>query len=184
MPAILFLHGSAGNFKAYTWVWSAFAEAHGYVIIAPSFGFGAWQRPDGARSALRALDDAAQLVEIDREQVYLAGLSNGGLGVSQLASLAPERFQSLVFISPVMDTKIVDQTAFHQVWAECRVLIVTGETDQRIPLSYVNQRVDRLRRGSVLVDYVIYPGEDHFLFFSQRGAVLNNVAVWLGEIVE
>ena len=184
MPAILFLHGSAGNFKAYTWVWSEFAEAYGYAIIAPSFGFGEWQRPAGSRAALRMLNDAMMLTEIDSDRVYLAGLSNGGLGVSQLAALEPQRFRGLVFISPVMDTAIVDQVAFHRMWMERPILIVTGDADQRIPLSYVDQRVSRLRGGGVFVDYVTYPDEDHFLFFSQKEDVLNDIAVWLGDIVE
>jgi hypothetical protein len=64
-PAIVFLHGSAGNFKAYTWLWSRLAEEQGMVVIAPSYGFGNWDRA-GVVAVLRALDDAATLVDIDQ----------------------------------------------------------------------------------------------------------------------
>ncbi|MEM7802881.1 MAG: hypothetical protein AAF633_27065, partial [Chloroflexota bacterium] len=40
LPAILFLHGSVGNFKPYSYVWSQLAEEEGIIIIAPSYGFG------------------------------------------------------------------------------------------------------------------------------------------------
>ncbi len=166
LPAIVFLHGSYGNFKAYTWAWSHLAEELGYVVISPSFGFGNWGNPGGVESVLRALEDARTVVELDEKRIYLAGLSNGGLGVSRLAAAGPDRFRGLIFISPVMATEIIDQTVFQQQWAGRPVLVLTGEADERIPVEYVNERVERLVKAGVPVEYVTYPGEDHFLFFS------------------
>lgn len=182
-PAIVFLHGSAGNFKAYTWVWSKLAEERGMVVIAPSYGFGNWDRA-GVIAVLRALDDAATVVDIDQDRVYLVGLSNGGLGVSQLAEVAPGRFRGLVFISPVMAAEIVDGRAFHDTWRGRPVLLVTGEADRRIPVSYVRQRVSNLEASGVQVTEVTYPGEDHFLFFSQPEKVLGDMSNWLLKIGE
>jgi len=182
LPAMVFLHGSAGNFKPYLWLWSKLAEEQGIVIIAPSFGFGNWRQSGGATSVLQALDDAAKMIEIDQTQVYLAGLSNGGLGVSQLAEESPERFRGLIFISPVMATEIVDKATFSDLWRGRPVLVVTGQADQRVPISYVRQRVSILKAGGVEVADITYSGEDHFLFFSQSENVLNDVANWLSEI--
>ncbi len=181
LPAIVFLHGSAGNFKAYTWVWSKLAEAEGFVIIAPSYGFGNWDEA-GAETVLQAIDDAKQLANIDENQIYLAGLSNGGLGVSHLAQIAPERFQGLIFLSPVMETNIVDSPQFQTAWANRPVLVISGEDDKRIPLSYVEQRVANLEQGNVNVIAVIYPNEDHFLVFSQPENVMQTVTDWLSEL--
>ncbi|MCI0397870.1 MAG: alpha/beta fold hydrolase [Chloroflexi bacterium] len=139
-PTILFLHGSAGNFKSYTWVWSRFAEQHGAVIVAPSFGFGNWLKPGGREAIFRALDHAQTVAPIDPRQVYLAGLSNGGLGVSQAAAAAPERFTGLIFLSPVMATDLVESQPFLDAWRGRPVLVITGEADERISLSYVDQR--------------------------------------------
>ncbi len=179
LPAILFLHGSGGNFKAYTWAWAKFAEKQGFVIIAPSFGFGNWSRPGGLAAASLALDDAATLIEIDPDRVYLAGLSNGGLGVSELAATFPERFRGLILLSPVMDTEIVNSAEFHDSWRESPILVITGEADQRIPVSYVERQVSVLQTGGVDVTYIAYPGEDHFLFFSQLTNVLSDISAWL-----
>lgn len=182
LPALLFLHGSAGNFKAYTWVWSELAEERGMVIIAPSFGFGNWRHPGGTEAVLRALDDAATVVAIDRNQVYLAGLSNGGLGVSHVAVTAPERFRGLIFISPVMDPYVVDGETFQGQWRGKPIFVVTGGTDDRVRLGDVQQQVRRLRAGAVKVTEVVYPGEDHFLFFVQRERVLKDIAQWLSTV--
>jgi pimeloyl-ACP methyl ester carboxylesterase len=179
LPAILFLHGSMGNFKAYTWVWSSLAEELGYVIIVPSFGFGNWREPGGIDAAIKALDDTQSVVELDENRLYLAGLSNGGLGVSLLAASMPQRFRGLIFISPVMATEIVDQSTFQSAWAERPVLIMTGQADERVPVAYVTERVRGLERGGVAVKYIVYPEEDHFLFFSQPASVLQAISRWL-----
>jgi poly(3-hydroxybutyrate) depolymerase len=179
LPVLVFLHGSAGNFKTYTWIWSKLAEQQGLVIIAPSYGFGNWRYPDTIEVVSRALADAATQVTIDPGRIYLAGLSNGGLGVSYLAAAQPEQFRGLIFLSPVMDTRVVDDPAFLERWRGRPVLVITGAADERIPLRYVEQRIGVLREGGVAVTERIYPGEDHFLVFSQPEAIREDVLQWL-----
>ncbi len=179
LPAIVFLHGSMGNFKTYTWVWSSLAEELGYVIIAPSFGFGNWRELGGVDAVVKALADAQTVVELDKTRLYLAGLSNGGLGVSLLADAAPEHFRGLIFISPVMATEVIDRATFQSAWAGRPVLIVTGQADERVPVAYVTEHAKRLERGGVTVKSIVYPEEDHFLFFAQRERVIANVSQWL-----
>lgn len=180
LPALIFLHGSAGNFKTYTWVWSQLAEQEGFVIIAPSYGFGNWDE-SGTQLIIEAIADAEQVIDIDQERLYLAGLSNGGLGVSRTAAEYPEMFQGLIFLSPVFDTGIVDGTAFQEVWAERPVLVITGEADERIPFDYVRNRVAGMQNGGIIVTTAYYPNEDHFLTFSQPESLMEDVADWLNE---
>lgn len=180
LPAIVFLHGSGGNFKPYIWVWSKLAEAKGFVIIAPSYGFGSWDQ-DGVDVVLEAIEDAKQVVNIDEDQLYLAGLSNGGLGVSQLADEVPEMFRGLIFLSPVMANHIVDSPAFQGKWQNRPVLVISGAVDRRIPIGYIEQRVSTMEAGEIDVSTVIYPDEDHFLLFSQPQNIMDDVANWLEE---
>jgi predicted esterase len=181
LPAIVFLHGSGGNFKSYTWAWAKFAEKYGFVIIAPSFGFGNWSRSGGLAAASRALEDAATVIELDPNRIYLAGLSNGGLGVSGLAAVLPEQFQGVIFISPVMDPEIIGSAEFLDAWQQRPILVITGDADRRIPIGYVDNRVAELRAGGVEVTYIPYPDEDHFLFYSQLTSVLDDIANWLPD---
>jgi poly(3-hydroxybutyrate) depolymerase len=183
LSAIVFLHGSAGNFKAYTWIWSQLAEEQGFVIIAPSFGFGNWRQPGGCEAVLRAIEDAASQVDIDRSQIYLTGLSNGGLGVSQLAAAHPDLFRGLILISPVIDTTLVDTAAFQQAWENRPMLLISGRADKRIPFGYMQERIQNLRAGGIDLTTAIY-AEDHFLFFSQAEGVLADISIWLTEISE
>ncbi len=184
LPAIVFLHGSGGNFKVYMWLWSKLAEKQQVVIIAPSFGFGNWGQPGGQRAVVRALQDAASVVRIDEDRIYLAGLSNGGLGVSRLAEAMPDKFRGLIFISPVMATEIVDRKQFLDEWKGRPALILFGEADRRVPENYIRKRIANFEAGGVDVTAVYYPGEDHFLFFSQAEDVLEKISNWLSRVNE
>ena len=179
LPAILFLHGSAGNFKVYIWAWSRFAEEHGYVIISPSFGFGNWYRTGGVQAAERALSDAETVVSLDGERIYLAGLSNGGIGVSRVASEMPDRFRGLIYISGVIEPSVMTSDAFLESWKGRPVLVIHGGADQRIPVTGVRSAAERVEVGDVVVSYVEYPDEDHFLFLARLDEVLDDVAGWL-----
>jgi len=179
LPAILFLHGSLGNFKPYVWVWSQLAEEAGVVIIAPSFGSGNWLGPGGPEAALAALSYAENKVDLDSERIYLAGISNGGLGVSKLAEMEAKTFRGLIYLSPVMPADIVMQSSFLDAWRGKPVLIITGQTDRRIPLEYVQQRSRQFTTAGVDVTEIVYPEEDHFLFYAQSEAIIADIAGWL-----
>jgi len=179
LPAILFLHGSAGNFKVYTWAWSRFAEEHGYAIISPSYGFGNWYRAGGIQAAERALSDVETVVPLDVSRIYLAGLSNGGTGVSRAALDIPDRFRGLIYISGVIEPSVVTSDAFLEGWEGKPVLVVHGEADRRIPVAGVRSTVGKMEAGGIAVSYVEYPDEDHFLFLARLDEVLDNVAGWL-----
>jgi pimeloyl-ACP methyl ester carboxylesterase len=142
---------------------------------------GNWRQTGGVESALRALNEAIRIANIDADQVYLAGLSNGGLGVSLLADGWPERFKGLIFISPVMAEDILDRSSFQDAWRDRPVLVIAGEEDRNIPLGYVNEQVLKLREGGVDVTLIPYAGEDHFLFFTRRGEVSDRIIEWLED---
>ena len=181
-PALIFLHGSGGNFKAYTWLLSQVADKCGMVLICPSYGMGNWESPGGIRAVAAALDDAGKSVALDMNQVHLAGQSNGGLGVSRVAaSDFGKRFRSLIFLSAVCDGAAIGTSAFADQWRDKPVLIITGETDDRVPLSYVNSYASSMRNSGARIEMSTYEDADHFLFFSHRDRCLEQLAGWLKQ---
>jgi pimeloyl-ACP methyl ester carboxylesterase len=179
-PVLIFLHGFGGNFKAYTWLLSRVADERGMVIIAPSFGTGSWDAEHGVHTVLAALNDAAKAVQLDMDQVHLAGLSNGGLGVSYLAaSDAGKLFRSLIFLSPVFDEAALGSRNFWLHWRDKPVLIVTGEKDNRVPLPYVLTCAKIMRSTGAKVDMTTYSDADHLLIFSHRDEFLEQLSAWV-----
>ncbi len=49
-PAIIFVHGSAGNFVSYLWALRSLSQQHGFAVAHPSFGFGMWSRKGGVEA--------------------------------------------------------------------------------------------------------------------------------------
>jgi predicted esterase len=182
LPVILFLHGSGGNFKAYLWTWKRFADDHQIAIVAPTFGFGNWSRPGGLEAIDWAYDYCTNHPALDAERIVLAGLSNGGRGVSRAVCQNPGRYRGLIYISGVIESEVLASPAFIEGCKGKSVLVIHGEEDERIPLKYVEQSLAGLTcTAGVKTRY--YASEDHFLFFSRRAEVLDDVLRWMTPLV-
>jgi predicted esterase len=181
-PAVVFLHGSAGNFKLYTWLFSWLAEQSGCVVIAPSFGWGNWGQPEATGVVLRALEDAERIVPIDPARIYLAGFSAGGEGVTRVGIDEPQRFAGLIYLSPSLESREVRNEPFLEAWRNRPMLVVTGRKDSRIPIAEVREAIAAAREGGVQVTEVIYPEDGHCLLLLRSRDVLNNIAAWLRSL--
>jgi len=178
-PVLVFFHGSGGNFKAYLWLWSKIADQLGLVVVAPSYGMGNWRLPETVVAYDEALRMAGALVPFDRDNIHVAGLSNGGLAVSQLACARGGQLRSLIFLSPVFDT---EQLGSVELAAQCRgkpMLVLTGNEDDRIPLGYVERSVGFITAAGAAPTLEVVPEANHFLFFSHRERATAVLIDWL-----
>jgi predicted esterase len=180
LPVILFLHGAGGNFKAFVWNWKRLADSRGIAIVAPSFGCGSWHHRGGMEAIDIAYEYCRRHPELDSQRIILAGLSNGGIGVSRAMCLNPERYCGLVYISPVLEPDVVGSPVFLQACAGKPILVLHGDEDERIPRRYVEEPLRSLA-GKVSVEAKYYAGEDHFLILSKRDEVLEQVGKWMGK---
>ncbi len=179
LPAVVFLHGSAGNFKGYLAVWKAMAEAERFIVVAPSFGLGNWQREGGTAAVERARRHAIRGLGADPRRIFLAGLSNGGRGVTRaMAETTERRYAGVILLSAITEPELVEGGA---AWRSTPVLVVHGERDDRIPWDYVEEGVRVLEAAGAEVTIRTAPNEDHFLFFSRAALVRGWIADWLRE---
>lgn len=175
-PALVFLHGSGGNFKGYLWVLSKLADRLHCVVIAPSYGFGNWRSPDTEQMIDAALAAARQTVSIDESKLYLSGLSNGGLGVSQSLRAAPSRWAAAIFISPVFDGYALAELKSTRALADKRVIVISGELDDRVPMDYVQSSAAELERAGAKVALTNVKEANHFLILSHRNQLVDTLA--------
>ena len=182
LPTILFLHGSAGNFKAYFYLWKRFAERTRTIVVCPSFGFGNWYEHGGVEAVERARAWAIVNLGADETRIFLVGLSNGGTGVTRAAAANPGAYRGLVLLSGVLEDDILrsamkgDTAGAAFPWP---MLVVHGRDDERIPLVDVQRSLKRLRARGASIDERIIDGEDHFLFFDRDEEVLGAVEAWV-----
>lgn len=177
-PALVFLHGSGGNFKAYIWLLSQVADQTGCTVIAPTFGLGNWEKRGAYETITRAIADADKHAAIDPDQIHLMGLSNGGKGVCLAESAAGPRFRSLILLSAVFHNRIKPGELAARLKPR-PVLVVSGGSDDRVPWDYVSGYAEQLKTGGLNVTTQKFADDDHFLFFRKEDDVLRIVIDWL-----
>lgn len=178
LPAIVFLHGNAGNYKIMPWVWRSFADKYRYIIICPTFGFGFWNE-GGIEAVERARVDACARFAIDRERIYLGGISDGGKGTTRSASAHPDRYRGLIYISPTMILSELSASAFADAWKDRPIFVAQGDADWNVPKKTVDPAIELRRRQGSRTTYDVYPGEDHYLFFARREVLLEKIHRWI-----
>ncbi|RPI21760.1 MAG: alpha/beta hydrolase [Chloroflexota bacterium] len=163
---IIFLHGFGGNFTLQCWLVAQIGDRTGAVTVCPSTRpFGDWWSPQG-EAILR--ETLGYLQERGIERIYLAGLSNGGIGVSRLAQRYGNQLAGLILISGADPSAPITTLP---------VLVVHGEGDERIPDEIAERYVDAV--GSV-GRYLLFEG-DHFLLLKQADQVQKAIEDWLIE---
>lgn len=182
-PAMVFLHGSGGNFKVYPWLLAEVADELGMVLICPSYGMGNWTSKDSAKLIQQTLSDAKRAVSIDSKQIHLMGLSNGGLGVGHVARDLGDQFKSITLISPVVDREVIQTPKFFVKWKGKSVCIISGAEDDRVPLPSVEAAASAMTKKGIQVTLKAIPSADHFLLFSHRQEVIAQLKAWLKEPV-
>jgi pimeloyl-ACP methyl ester carboxylesterase len=180
-PALIFLHGGGGNLKAYTWLLSKVADELGLVLIVPSFGMGDWEEPGTTRTLRAVLDDAGKRFPIERQNVHLAGLSSGGIGVCLAPLKMGAELRSLILISPMMEKEAIRSAEFLAYGLSHDIRILTGEQDRRVTLERLQEDTQVLRSNRVLLSLETLPDADHFMFFTHREQVLSRIATWIRQ---
>jgi pimeloyl-ACP methyl ester carboxylesterase len=164
--AVIFLHGFSGNFAYQCWLVGRAAARAGLVTICPSTSWqGAWWQPEG--QAIRAVT----MEYLRREgygPVYLAGLSNGGIGISRLMAELEADIAGLIFISGVMPSAIT---------ADRPILLIHGREDERMPVSLAREAAAAAGESATLVELT----GNHFVLAKESAAVSEAIAAWLAE---
>lgn len=159
-PVIFFLHGSGERGSKLSLV-----KKHGpprlveertdlpFIVISPQLSLDNQRFDPRALAAL--LDSIEQKYSVDKERIYLTGLSMGGSGTWQLAAYQPSRFAAIVPICGYTDAR--DGAKFQRlaVWA------IHGDVDGAVPYSETEQMVDAIRTVGGDVKLTIHHGGGH-----------------------
>ncbi len=103
------------------------------------------------------LDELEQVLAVDRQRVYLTGLSLGGAGVWEFGLRYPNRFAALVPIAGFYRGDPNDICALKDIPA----WVFHGEKDTIVPPSASQGVVDVLKACGANVRFTLYPDADH-----------------------
>jgi len=105
---LLALHGMGGNGSEFAKPFLPLAQAHGWILAAPTFGYGDWQNPAKVRAEDPALSRQliALLEELPwltghavRSRAFVVGFSRGAQLADRLALFRPDRVAAVASLS-------------------------------------------------------------------------------------
>jgi len=182
-PVILYLHGAGergqdGLRPTQAGLGAALRRApqrYPALVVIPQVPLGAQWTGAQAEQALAALDRTLSDYQVDRDRVYLTGLSMGGHGTWYLAYRHPERFAAAapicgwtqdlashgltVPVVPAEDGPALPALA--RRLAKLPLWIFHGDLDSVVPVQGSRAAAEALKAVSADVRYTEYPGLDH-----------------------
>jgi pimeloyl-ACP methyl ester carboxylesterase len=164
LAALVFLHGFGGSYTLECWMMAEAARAIGAVTVCPSTGIaGQWWAPEGERTLRATL---AYLEARGIRRVYLAGLSNGGVGATLLAPRFAGSLAGLILVSGVPSEGST---------AGLPALVVHGESD-----AVMSAQVAHAFAARTGATYAGFDG-GHFVMMVRRAEVRDAISRWLRE---
>ena len=163
-PLILFLHGAGERGNDVSKV-----EIHGppkliakegksfpFVIVSPQCPKEDWWTSGKQLDILNAfLDDILENYRIDKDRIYLTGLSMGGYGTWSLSAAHPDRFAAIAPICGGGNTWDARRVANLPVW------VFHGAKDQVVPIEKSEIMVAALEKTGGSVEFTVYPETGH-----------------------
>ncbi|MGO8751511.1 MAG: prolyl oligopeptidase family serine peptidase [Thermoguttaceae bacterium] len=122
-----------------------------FIVVAPQCRCHGWD----PEVLTRLLDQVMAHYAVDRERVYVTGLSMGGYGTWALAAACPDRFAAAVPICGGGDPRWAEQLKDLPIW------VFHGAKDDTVPLSASEEMVHALESAGGNVQFTVYPNAGH-----------------------
>lgn len=130
-----------------------FAAKCPFIIVSPQCRNGRFWSP-GQLQAL--LDDIEKQYKVDKNRIYVTGLSMGGFGTWMLTADKPERFAAAAPICGGFDVKQAEKLVDVPLWA------FHGDADPTVAVKLTQDMVKAIEdAGGKKVKMTIYPGVGH-----------------------
>ena len=157
-PLVLFLHGSgeSGSDLAKVKVHGPpkLVEANGpfpFILVSPQSSGRGWN-PDVLNALL---DSIIKQYRVDKDRVYLTGLSMGGYGTWSLAAAHPEKFAAIAPLcgggNPADAAKLVKIPTW----------VFHGAKDTTVPPKRSEEMVEALKAAGGNPKFTVYPDAGH-----------------------
>ncbi len=160
-PLILFLHGAGERGDDLNKL-----KLHGipkiveqkedfpFIAVSPQCPADSWW-PLEIEALNALLDDVIRKYAVDKNRIYLTGLSMGGFGAWSLAIAHPEKFAAIVPICGGGDPSKVSVIKDIPVW------VFHGAKDNVVKLEQSEKMVEALKQAGGNVKFTVYPDAEH-----------------------
>jgi predicted peptidase len=101
------------------------------------------------------LDEIVEKYKVDKDRIYVTGLSMGGFGTWALAATSPKRFAAIVPICGGGDPRSAKRIVHLPIW------VFHGAKDRTVPPELSEQMVEALKKNGGNVRFTVYPEAEH-----------------------
>lgn len=168
LPLIVALHGGYGQGEEYIWTWLRSARSRGYAILAPKSWGNTWDMSVPSRdtkSVARMFEEVAREYAIDRQRVYLSGLSDGGIFTYILGLERSDLFRGLAPVAGALHL-VVDQMLREGRGKDTPMFVIHGVHDFIFPVAFTRQTCALLEQIGYNVKYEELPDWGHAFPYS------------------
>jgi poly(3-hydroxybutyrate) depolymerase len=158
-PLLLFLHGAGERGDDLDLV-----KKHGppklieagkdfpFIVVSPQCPQGRWWEPVELATLL---DEIVEKHKVDKDRIYVTGLSMGGFGTWSLAAYQPKRFSAIVPICGGGEPFVTMLLANVPAW------VFHGAKDPVVPLERSEKMVEAMKKFGGKVKFTVYPEAGH-----------------------
>ena len=158
-PLVLFLHGSGERGDDLELV-----KKHGpprliqdgkdfpFIVVSPQCPGGVSWEPIFLNALL---DDVISKHKVDKDRIYVTGLSMGGFGTWALAAASPDRFAAIAPICGGGETRWARRISHLPTW------VFHGAKDKAVPVELSQEMVDAMKAKGGEPKLTIYPDAEH-----------------------
>jgi len=144
-PFIICLHGAGFDGDAYLERWRP-RLGERYLLACPSIEDGAWWTRDGEALVMAVLDEVARHYHVDRDRVFLTGMSNGGLGAYLIGLNHTDQFAALIPMAGAFPR------GFYPLFDNAKqtpMYLIHGANDQVIPVAFSRDVAAYLKQAGI-----------------------------------
>jgi predicted peptidase len=158
-PLMLFLHGAGERGDDLELVKThgppkliAAGKQFPFIVVSPQCPKGRWWEPI---ELVALVDEIAGKYKVDRDRIYITGLSMGGFGTWRLAFYAPDLPAAIAPICGGGEKYWAKEFADLPVWA------FHGAKDTSVPLERSETMIEALKKAGGEPKFTIYPEAAH-----------------------
>jgi predicted peptidase len=158
-PLMLFLHGAGERGDDLALVAKhgppkriAAGDDFPMIVVSPQSPKDQWWQP---LELTALLDEIVQQYKVDRDRIYVTGLSMGGFGTWALAAYTPNRFAAIAPICGGGERFRMKPIAQLPIWA------FHGAKDPVVPLRRSEELVEALKKSGGNPKLTVYPEAGH-----------------------
>ena len=105
------------------------------------------------------IDSYLQMEEIDKDRIYILGISMGGMGTFDIACRYPETFAAAIPICGGVNVERLDNKVKNIYWR-----LFHGDADGVVPVNNSRQAYQKLTNIKADAEYIEVPGASHFVW--------------------